>query len=679
MEAIRMSKRRLYLSLIFICTLCSFSIFSQQIILLDGKNTGRSFDGFGSVESYVKLLYDYPEKQRSEILDYLYLPRYGASLQVIKIPIGYDGCSDASSWQCYKRQENEPANLQRGYATWLALEAKKRNPEIKIAALHWGYPAWAESHEQKAGFIFGFVQAMKEQYNLQVDYIGGNQNESYIIPEVTKILRKKLTDGGFPQVKIVAADEGSQTKHYKVMDIMEKDPDYAQVVDIIGVHYKSRAGDDPILRKAFDFDKPVWSTEDGGGSYKTNGYAPVHQLMKLLLDVKITAAWRWVSTSSHYENQIWPSAGIIKANEPWSGHYVVGSCVWGIAHFTQFIQPGWKMLVTKDSYLQDASGKKTGRYIAYKDPQSKDFSMVIHTFKEMSTGGTDVEIRLKDIGTDFADVWCSDFSQEESQWFLQHPPVKTGTGKVLFRLEPNKVYTLTTTKGQHKMSSAIPAPKAFPFPYADHFDSYQPDGLPKYFVNVNASFEIANYGNGKVLKQVNRNAPVNWHPGSRPVSQPMTLVGNIQWTDYTVKVKGLLENPGKICLGGRFDGKSEGSGNFDAEAYWLSLDETGNWLLFRKDTGKEPENSVTLASGKIVGSGLKQWTELSLSFNGNQITALIEGKQVAQVTDNTYPNGNVALAAMHSEAQDFFTPTKQFPVVLFDDLEIKAPIKNQQK
>lgn len=40
-----------------------------------------------------KLLVNYPEPQRSEILDYLFKPNFGAALQILKVEIGGDAQS----------------------------------------------------------------------------------------------------------------------------------------------------------------------------------------------------------------------------------------------------------------------------------------------------------------------------------------------------------------------------------------------------------------------------------------------------------------------------------------------------------------------------------------------------------------------------------------------------------
>ena len=62
-------------------------------VAVDGAGTGRTFDGVGAISGgggNSRLLIDYPEPQRSQILDYLFKPGYGAALQILKVEIGGD-------------------------------------------------------------------------------------------------------------------------------------------------------------------------------------------------------------------------------------------------------------------------------------------------------------------------------------------------------------------------------------------------------------------------------------------------------------------------------------------------------------------------------------------------------------------------------------------------------------
>jgi galactosylceramidase len=166
------------------------SIKAAESVTFNSANLGRTYDGLGGLESYGKLLFDYPEQQRNEILDYLFLPNYGAALQILKMTIGCDGNDAGGSWPSHRRSLDETPNYNRGYGWWMMKEAKKRNPNIQLSALNWGYPGYATTDELKAQFIFEYVKGAKDVHGLILDHIGGNQNESEIMPGVTKLLRQ---------------------------------------------------------------------------------------------------------------------------------------------------------------------------------------------------------------------------------------------------------------------------------------------------------------------------------------------------------------------------------------------------------------------------------------------------------------------------------------------------------
>jgi hypothetical protein len=65
---------------------------SGGVIVLDGSAASREFDGHGGLSAGAssRLLLDYPEPQRSDILDLLFTPGVGAGLQVVKVEIGGD-------------------------------------------------------------------------------------------------------------------------------------------------------------------------------------------------------------------------------------------------------------------------------------------------------------------------------------------------------------------------------------------------------------------------------------------------------------------------------------------------------------------------------------------------------------------------------------------------------------
>src|SRR5437588_5500983 len=83
-------------SLLLSCAAVAFSastiLGADKTIVLDGRANGRIYEGLGAVSAGAssRLLIDYPEPYRSQILDYLFKPGYGAALHILKVEVGGD-------------------------------------------------------------------------------------------------------------------------------------------------------------------------------------------------------------------------------------------------------------------------------------------------------------------------------------------------------------------------------------------------------------------------------------------------------------------------------------------------------------------------------------------------------------------------------------------------------------
>lgn len=75
------------LSSVLLCTtLCLASASSPLVI--DKHGMSQTFDGIGGLSgggATSRLLVDYKEPQRSQVLDYLFKPNFAASLQILKV------------------------------------------------------------------------------------------------------------------------------------------------------------------------------------------------------------------------------------------------------------------------------------------------------------------------------------------------------------------------------------------------------------------------------------------------------------------------------------------------------------------------------------------------------------------------------------------------------------------
>jgi hypothetical protein len=99
---------------------------SSSVTLDDSAGPARPLAGIGAVSgggATSVLLRAYPEPQRSQILDQLFSPQFGASLQVLKVEIGGDAQSTDGAEAAHQRASWEAPDFNRGYEWWLMVEA----------------------------------------------------------------------------------------------------------------------------------------------------------------------------------------------------------------------------------------------------------------------------------------------------------------------------------------------------------------------------------------------------------------------------------------------------------------------------------------------------------------------------------------------------------------------------
>src|SRR5215216_4986036 len=107
-----------------------------QVVELKGDAGGKRFDGIGVVNgggATSVLLKDYPEPQRSQLLDLVFKPKFGASVSALLVEIPGDGNSTQGSMPSHMHTRND-LDYTRGYTWWVMQEAKKRNPALTLDA-----------------------------------------------------------------------------------------------------------------------------------------------------------------------------------------------------------------------------------------------------------------------------------------------------------------------------------------------------------------------------------------------------------------------------------------------------------------------------------------------------------------------------------------------------------------
>ena len=632
----------------------------NPVIDLSGGTPGPVFQGTGGLSAGAssRLLIDYPEPQRSQILDYLFKPDYGASLQVLKVEIGSGTDSTAGS-----EPSHEPAagqvNCNSGYEWWLMEQAKKRNPDIKLYGLQWGAPGWVGSSVYTPADIDYLVSWLgcARQHHLTIDLLGG-WNERSASASVRapwyEQLRSALNAAGYQQTGLLIGDEdGNGT--WASAATLAADPALRSSVVALGAHYPCRGkpkgttcasgnntstGGAPSLAQSLGL--PLWASEMGSDNYITGAGGLARANNRQYIDGRITGSVNW-SLAACWNSDVTSYAGdgLLACETPWSGNYAVDRSLWATAHTTQFTSPGWRYDDAASGYAPVSGGS----YVTLKSPDGAQFSTIVETTQ--ATAPQTISFRVPGGGAVHA--WDTDLgSSDPATWFTEAAPLTPADGTVTVTLQPDHIYTLTSTTGQYKGAVAPPPPAGMRLPYRENFDGYPYGATPRSFSDQEGTWATApcRYATepahaGKCLQQTVTAKPVRWRP--EPLN-PLTVTGDPGWPgDYAAAVDALLDRASADAeLTGRVTGFDLlGTG---LAGYHLRLHSTGQWTLFKETTGNTGGNHVdtTLAAG-AVGMGSNPWHHLQLTFAGSTITAVIGGAQVASVTDGTYTHGQVGL------------------------------------
>ncbi len=631
---------------------------ATQQVTIDGRSGGLTFDGIGALSAggSSRLLIDYPEPQRRQILDYLFKPGYGAALQILKVEIGGDTNSTDGAEPGHMRTPSE-VDCDRGYEWWLMEQAKARNPQIKLSALQWGAPGWAGTGaarptvwtDRDVDYLTTWLGCAR-RHHLHIDYLGG-WNEGYSDAAWFVRLHQALHERGYGDTKVVADD----SFNWDVVPSLTKDAAFRSAVDVVGQHYVCGYLNDylhcPSPAAARSLGKPLAASEQGSLPYDSGARPLARALSRPYIDGAMTSTVNWSLIASWYDTMPFQASGLMGANEPWSGAYVAGPSIWAMAHTTQFTRPGWRYVDSAKGYLDGG-----GSYVALRDPRSDDYSLVVETIdatapqrlKVTATGG---------LSPAPVNVWSSDLSSSDSRrWFRHDPSVRSGD---TVTLEPGRVYTLSTTRGQGRGDAVSPSSAPLRLPYRDGFDA-PPGTVPRYVSDLDGAFETApcTGRTGGCLRQVISQQPVWWNGW---LKRPITLVGDLKsWRDYRADVDVRLEQDGWTELLGRVDGQWGDA----VSGIHLRLSSGGEWQLYDENlqgqdsalcvpsnpacagiTSLRPHRPVhrrTFAQGHAPVTG-RDWHRLGLAFAGDQVTAYLDDRRIARVTTSVHASGQVGL------------------------------------
>ncbi|XP_068608563.1 galactocerebrosidase [Brachionichthys hirsutus] len=614
--------------------LCSNLGSSQTYFLDDKRGLGRVFDGIGGLSgggATSRLLVSYAEPFRSRVLDFLFKPNFGASLHILKVEIGGDAQTTDGTEPSHMRHENDE-NYFRGYEWWLMKEAKRRNPNITLIGLPWAFPGWVgrgknwpyDFPDVTAAYVVNWILGAKKYHDLDIQYIGIWNERSFDIGYI-KLLRYTLDKAGLERVGIVASDNLWEPITLSLL----LDPELSRAVDVIGVHYPGTN----TVPDALKTQKKLWSSEDYSTfNNGTGGGCWARILNQNYVNGFMTATISWNLVASYYEDLPFGRDGLMTAEEPWSGHYVVESPIWITAHTTQFTQPGWTYLHTVGHL------KRGGSYVALTDGKG-NLTVVIETMTHdhsvcirpplprfnLTAQNATFQMKGSFVSIKELQVWRSQFGFETNKpsFFEKLPALKVVDGSFTLRLDEDEVYTLTTlTTGQKGTYPEPPASASFPKVYEDDFNIRNPPfSEAPHFADQTGVFEYhSNLSDPGphvfTLRQVLTERPITW---AADADQTVSVIGDYQWQNLTVTCDVYVENvrSGGAFVAARVDRGGQAIRTASGVFFWVFAD--GTYKVTNDLAGQ-----TVLAEGQS-GTKAHGWNTLSLTVKGQYASGLLNG------------------------------------------------------
>ncbi|TWP50535.1 galactosylceramidase [Lentzea tibetensis] len=607
-------------------------------ITVDGTQGGRTYDGVGAVSGgggNSKLLLDYPEPQRGQILDYLFKPGYGAGVQLFKVEIGGDMNSTDGSEPSHMHTRNDE-NYQRGYEWWLMEQAKARNPSIKLAGLAWGAPGWIGNGEfwsqDMVDYIVKWLKGARDHHGLTIDYIGG-WNENGWDRGWFVALKKALRDNDLPTLVV-----GADSTGWGVADDMVNDSAFHDAVDVLGTHYPcdgangggATAYSCHSTSTAQNIGKPLWAAENGSQDFHLGADRMARQIILGYVDAKMTAYINWPLIAALPPGLPWVTTGLAEAPQPWSGKFEIGKQAWTMAHFTQFTRLGWKFVDSASGLLD--GNRANGSYISLQAANHSAHSTVIETTRASQPQTVTFNVR-GGLPTGPMRVYATNLrSTNPADWFVRKADVSPGSA---LTLQPGHIYSVSTLTGQGKGTAASPGGGGFPLPHKDDFESYDLARPARYLADQHGSFEVVGCGGGRGGKCVRQMAPVKVIPWQDNSATPYALIGDNSLGDYTISSDVMFEQAASVSLLGRFGDRDYWEvGRINA--YHVKVASNGAWSIARGSTSGA---MTVLASGTRAALGTNSWHTVSASFQGSTITARVDDQVLGSATDGAYRSG----------------------------------------
>lgn len=364
------------------------------------QSAEQTMDGFGASASFHQafVLQQFPEPQRSQILDLLFSTENGAGLSIVRNDVGEGGNWGKPTNGPTPTIEPTPGHWQwKGDEDqiWFMREAKKRGCPRNMSTV-WSPPAWMktnndvcnggelkpEFYRQYAEYLSAYVRGYKKHHDIDIYAISPtNEPDIKATYSSCKWTGEQLLTLTRDHIAPVFARDKVKAKYllgewgYWAEDPYAPslaDPKARARVDIVASHayvHTGNKGFAPIsercgeMKAARAANKPLWQTEiscfDNAGDDIHDGLYWARLLHTHVVENQVSAWLYWWALCGY------PGRGSLVPVDPAKGTYTRAKRLFAMGQYSRFVRPGFQRVTT-------VSSPAPGVWLsAFRDPYSK--------------------------------------------------------------------------------------------------------------------------------------------------------------------------------------------------------------------------------------------------------------------------------------------------------------------
>jgi glucuronoarabinoxylan endo-1,4-beta-xylanase len=360
---------------------------------IDWNHEKQVIDGFGGSGAFHQAanLMTFPERERNQILDLLFLQDKGIGLSIVRNIIG-----DGGDWGKPIDGPTPSIEPQEGNwqwtgdedQVWLMNEAQKRSC-TRFVSTAWSPPVWMKTnnnvinggelrpdkYQAFADYLSNYVRGYKEHHNIDIyaispanepDYTtaysscrwNGTQFRDFIKNYLKPTFKRESVSA-----KVIMPETMNFNEDYAVDTL--NDPEASQGVDIVAAHaYDFKAKPFPV---ATSQNKAIWQTEVSNIGFNDGSMSDGLKYAKLLHDhMTVTGANAWLFwwLISYKEGESLVHLDTIyKTFTTFKRLYTIGN-------YSRFVRPGYIRINTDSNPVANVF------VTAYKDKLSGKFAIV---------------------------------------------------------------------------------------------------------------------------------------------------------------------------------------------------------------------------------------------------------------------------------------------------------------